>query len=89
MRALMRVALLISSQKPVFSHADAVLGMTRKRRSEREGSGWREKRGVGSWIGEWANVIVVHFTNPDKGWQGEMDQFAILCTVGPANKGRT
>lgn len=37
-------------------------------------------------IGEWANVIVVHFTNPDKGWQGETDQFAILWAAALATK---
>lgn len=39
--------------------------------------GRKRRRRVGARIGEWANVIVAHFTNPDKGWRRETDQFAI------------
>lgn len=42
--------------------------------------------GWGHGSGEWTNVIVVHFTNPDKGWQGETDQFAILWAAALATK---
>lgn len=38
---------------------------------------------VGPRVGEWANVMVVHFTNGDKGWRRETDQFAILCAPRP------
>lgn len=44
------------------------------------------QRGAGARMGEWANVIVVHFTNPDKGWRGETDQFAISWAAALATK---
>lgn len=46
-----------------------------------------EKRGVvRTRFEEWVNVIVVHFTNPDKEWQGETDQFAISWAAALATK---
>lgn len=55
--------------------------------SKRLRGGGGEKRGVvRTRFGEWVNVIVVHFTNPDKGWQGETDQFAISWAAALATK---
>lgn len=59
----------------------------RDRMSERKTQRGEKKRGGGTDRRlEWANVIVVHFTNPDKGWWGETDQFAILWTAALATK---
>lgn len=64
--------------------------MTRKRQNEQEKDSDGGRRGVeerrGSGADEGANVIVVHFTNPDKGWPGETDQFAISWAAALATK---
>lgn len=49
----------------------------------------RLKGGVRAPFGQRANVRVVHFTNPDKGWRAETDQFAISWAADLATKVRT
>lgn len=61
-------------------------GQERDRMNQRKTQRGEKERGGGTNRRVGANVIVVHFTNPDKGWRGETDQFAISWAAAPATK---